>query len=168
MTIFGTFLHLSSLKPYEITHRTKKVMILHIASLQRMSELFTYGGLNGCVHEKDNDDNEYRKYVCCGKIGLEDREGRNLVGYVLEENEENELVVYVEDSTTTITIKRPEYVAEVGRYHLCQVSECSNVQMTEYWPIRLRINTNSGQCSFTLNQVSIVEEPNKSKYVQTL
>ena len=85
LSIFGSPLY-SSLHPKEIIHRSRKEAVVHILSHRRMEQLFCYGGLSMCTFEKED-----MKYICCAKVNLV-KNGKNVVGYVMEENETNLIV----------------------------------------------------------------------------
>ena len=46
-----------------------------------MSELFIFGGLSGAEFYKDG-----LKYVSCAKVNLRNNRGRNIIGYVMDED----------------------------------------------------------------------------------
>ena len=143
LTIFGNPLF-CNLFPYEIPYRLKKQTIIHIHSHRRMSELFSFGGLDASELCKDG-----VKYIICGKVNL--RKGRkNIIGYIMDEDEEM-LHIKVEGEMENIKIRRPAYDSEHGIFqynpHMAQALTYS---LSQLWPVRMKIKE-SGQIAYILS-----------------
>jgi len=123
LSIFGSPLY-SKLLDHEIMYRRRRETIVFIYSHRRMSELFTFGGLSGAEFYKNG-----LKYVSCAKVNLRDRRGRNIIGYVMDEDRVS-LKMKVEGEDDLIVIRRPEYDTHDGRFFV-QHCECATA-----WIIR--------------------------------
>lgn len=156
-TIFGSP-SFSYLFPYEIVHRTVGECIIHIASLRRLNELLTLGGLSACIHVKSPGMN----YGCCGRVELMNRRQQKIVGYVLDETNTN-LRVKVDGTNqhNYIEIARPVYDTMNGMYIVDQANfdddNDNQLLLSQYWPCRFKINK-SGSCSIILSRLSFNDE----------
>ena len=143
-TIFSSPLF-CNLKSHEIVYRTKREVVIHLHSNQRVSELFNFGGLKcGIFHKKGAS----RVYVCA-KVSLIDENGRCTVGYVMEEND-NQLGVSIEgnngelvwvcsvafDSVTSKYQYLDEHSPFGEKYDIFHISY--------FWPIRIKLNMVTG------------------------
>ena len=149
ITLFGSP-PLSVLLPHEIAHRTKNQIIIHLSSYRRANDLLTCGGLEACTFTKKNG----LRDIACGKVALVDGLGREVTGYVLDEQGIN-LRIRFEGST--VILPRPCYNSQLGNYiylnpSLDQVA--TNYTIMQFWPIRMKLNTTSGKSAFILNRVS--------------
>mmetsp|Transcript_1879 Transcript_1879/g.2260 ORF Transcript_1879/g.2260 Transcript_1879/m.2260 type:complete len:354 (+) Transcript_1879:1312-2373(+) len=152
LSIFGSPLY-SKLLDHEIMYRRRRETIVFIYSHRRMSELFTFGGLSGAEFYKNG-----LKYVSCAKVNLRDRRGRNIIGYVMDEDRVS-LKMKVEGEDDLIVIRRPEYDTHDGRflYNTANVRQRGSYEMTQLWPIRMKLN-NSGQSNYMLSAYSYVDD----------
>ena len=145
LTIFGNP-SFCNLFPYEIPYSRKKQTVIHIYSHRRMSELFSFGGLDASELYKDG-----VKYFVCGKVNL--RKGKkNVIGYIMDEDEEM-LHVKVEGERQNIRIKRPEYNSEHGRFEYekdPRMAQALTYSLSQLWPVRMKI-MQSGQVSYILS-----------------
>lgn len=65
----------------EVIYKSKNVTVIHLASLERIQEVFTVSGLCGVSFGKVNGST----MSSCGKINFMVRGRRNIVGYIHEE-----------------------------------------------------------------------------------
>ena len=160
VSIFGSPLF-STLYPFEIAHKTKKQTVVHLSSHRRMSELFTFGGMDASTHYKNG-----LRYICCGKVCLVDQRGMKTIGYILDETE-TKLKTRVEGRDGDVEVDRPFYDNDAGTYNYygdenvggdggCPGQDCDSFTISQYWPVRFKIN-DSGQCSFILSKVTLNE-----------
>ena len=78
LTIFGP--NKCNLKSNEVVYKTKKIMVVNIASKKRFDMLFVKEGC--CVTEFTIKSNGI--ITACGKVNIM-RNGKNIIGYILEE-----------------------------------------------------------------------------------
>ena len=143
LTLFGSPLYRYELNPHEVPYRSSKQTILHIYSHRRFCELFTYGGLNAGTIIKDG-----LKYMICAKANLR-RGRRNIIGYVLDEDP-NQFHVEVEGEENYVLVDKATYNYDQGRFEYpCRV-EAGTYQLTQIWPIRMKLNS-TGQSSFLIS-----------------
>ena len=152
LTMFGSNPSFSLLFPYEVVHRTKKQTIIHIASYSRLSSLFTFGGIDASMFEKDG-----LKFVCCGKVTLKmNRDGRICVGYVIDETQLL-LKIRIEGVDDMIGIKRPKYDEKEGRYIYetkADDTESATYSLVQFSPVRFKINK-SGSSSYIYSRICL-------------
>ena len=156
-TLFGSP-SFSSLFPYEIVHRTVGECIIHIASLRRLDQLLTLGGLSACIHMKKPGLN----YGCCGRVELMNRRKQKIVGYVLDET--NATLRVKVDGTNQhnyIEIARPVYDTINGMYIVDEANFDDDIDnqllLSKFWPCRFKINK-GGSCSIILSRLSFNDE----------
>ena len=150
LTFFGC--NCSKLSPHEVVYRTKKSVVVYIASYDRLIQLFTVNGVCAFEYIKDGEnDGEKHRYTCGGKVVVREKIGRmrECVGYVINERR-NEIVIRLENGEVVIMV-RPD-INEVGiwSYHNQHNDDCE-YRIVEYWPIRLKL-LNSGYTHMTLNK----------------
>ena len=106
-TLFGVDYH--KMHGHEVIYKSKKVTLVHIASYERMMHLFTLAGLCGVTFYN------IHGYTlgCCGKVNIY-KNGRNIVGYILEETNDK-WTVYLE-MNKFLTVGRLHYDKEEGKY----------------------------------------------------
>ena len=123
---------------------------MFIYSHRRFEDLFCFGGLSGGSFYSDR-----LKYLCCAKANLS-RGGRNIIGYVMDE-ENNMLQVKLDGQERLVNVRRPEYDYERGgfRYEEAEGLKANHYSLTELWPIRLKLNT-SGQTNYIISTHSCV------------
>ena len=149
LTIFGSPLY-SNLLPHEVVHRSKKETILFIFSHWRISDLFTFGGLDASVVHKDG-----MKHVICAKANLR-RGTKNTIGYVIDEDNE-QLHVKVEGKEEYIYIKRPQYDSENGKFEYPLGDQSLTYSLSQLWPIRMKIKM-SGQSAIIISTYTSSED----------
>ena len=151
LSIFGSPLYFKLLD-HEIIYKRRRETIVFIYSHRRMSELFIFGGLSGAEFYKDG-----LKYVSCAKVNLRDNRGRNIIGYVMDEDRLS-LKMKVDGEDNLIVIRRPEYDTHDGRFmYNTAFGRQRGYQMTQLWPIRMKLN-NSGQSNYMLSAHSYVDD----------
>ncbi len=69
----------SRLNKSEIVYKSKKVRIIHLASMRRVNKLFNLSGL--CATQTKS---LGVKYSCCGRVSLQ-RNGKTTIGFILDE-----------------------------------------------------------------------------------
>ena len=144
LTIFGSPLY-SKLLPHELIIKTRKQALVFFYSHRRISDLFSFGGLNATIFFKDS-----LKYVCCAKVNLR-HDGKNIVGYVMDE-ENNNLKIKVEGEEEYISLQRPQYDAANGlfMYDNTDGNQSQNYTISQLWPIRMKLN-DSGQSHYIIS-----------------
>ena len=144
ISIFGQPPFYSPLLPHEIVRRTKKEVIINLYSHRRISELFCFGGLNATEIWHNG-----IKYYCCAKANLKDGKKKNVIGYVMDENEtSNELYIRIDGREQFVKVKRPTYNADLGAFEYSYENE--NYTLTELWPMRMKINE-SGRIAYIIS-----------------
>ena len=153
LTIFGCPLF-SNLLGHEMAYRTEKQVIVYFYSHRRVSELFEFGGLNGTKFFRKG-----KKYMCIPKVNLRTARGRNIIGYVMDEVG-SRLKVQVEGENEWVDIERPEFVQETGRFDYIHGQQSDRYQLSELWPIRIKLN-HTGHSAFIISCQSycMEEEP---------
>ena len=151
LSIFGSPL-LSNLSQHEIVYRKRRTSVVFIYSYERMTDLFSFGGLNATTFFMDG-----LKYVCCAKANLT-RGQLNAIGYVMEE-EGNTLKIKVEGEQDLIEVRRPQYDSENGSFNYENANGDQGVaySLTQLWPIRIKLNV-SGQVNVIISAHSYVDD----------
>lgn len=152
LTIFGCPLY-SHLLGHEIPFHNKKGAIVFFYSYRRMTEVFDFGGLKGTVFYRND-----KKYFCCPKVNMKNQRGQNIVGYVVDEVNDTLRVKLVGEEVIICT-PRPEYDYENGCFLYERQRTVSTYQLTEMWPIRMKLNE-TGQSSLIMNTNAHVDEDN--------
>ena len=147
LTVFGSPLF-TALSPHEIVHRSKNQVIIHLFSSRRISELFTFGGLSACnfQHRKLNTYN-----YCVGAKVTMDVRGKEVVGYVIDENANKlkvRMMVEEDGMYDVMEFSRPMYDKINGTYLYPEGQSCDSITISQLCPYRIKINTKSGQTSF--------------------
>ena len=108
-----------------------------------MKELFCLSGLSAVEFETGAE-----MFSCCGKINVRVN-GKNMIGYIMEENNRNLQVILSNNKVRYI--KKPPYIHKSNKY----MFDIGNGPLiTEYWPVRLKCHT-SGEMSYTLNRICL-------------
>ena len=141
ISIFGQPPFYPPLLPHEIVRRTKKEVIIHFYSHRRISELFSFGGLNATEIYTHG-----VKYYCCAKANLKDGK-KNIIGYVMDEKG-NELHIRIDGRDEMVIVNRPKYNADFGEFEYTFGNE--KYIMTQLWPIRMKVHQ-SGRISYIIN-----------------
>ena len=146
----------AKLYDHEIVHKSKKQIVIHIASRQRMTELFSLNGLVACSQARHG-----MMFTCCGKVGLVNSAGQSIIGYIMQENN-NSLSVLLENNAV-VSVDRPIYDSSLGSY-VYNIDGTGEYSVSQYWPIRFRLN-HSGKTFFLLNRVVLRKEKIVKSYV---
>ena len=142
LTIFGK--NKCNLKQREIVYKTKKIMIVNIASKARFDELFIKEGRSAT--EFSNKHNGI--HTASGKVNIL-RNGKNIIGYILEET--NTVWKIILMNHQFIWIDAPKYCRIKHQYIF---TTKKGVLITMYLPIRFMIRLNGGGFKMTLNRVA--------------
>lgn len=158
LCLFGR--DLSNFTENEMVFRKKKTTVVHIASKQRMCELFTLNKL--CCVTKDVDNAEGTDvgstYFCCGKVCIM-RDGKELVGYILSESR---LFWKVKlETNDMVLIRKVNFVTgkNTGSYFYETDDKRNRMRVTEYNPIRIKIYE-SGKITMILNRCLVDSDGN--------
>ena len=140
-TIFGCT-NLSFLRPYEIVYRSSNVTVVHLASFDRIKNLFTWNKVNPFQYT-DGSNN----YTVTAKLFLIDkRSGTESLGCCTHEDKET-LTVLLESGWSTV-LPRPFY-SNVERSW--QLTHNDDYMMEQYHPVRFKI-TQNGTVNLTINR----------------
>ena len=115
----------------EIVETTRNTTVVHIASLRRMAEIFTINSL--CA---SNCEWKGLCYSYGSKVSIE-RNGREAIGYVMEEDDDSWFVA-VRIETERICVPKVRYNSQDMQYYFPYVP-CGKYKVKQYWPIRLMI-----------------------------
>ena len=93
------------------------------------------------------------KYICCAKANLV-KNGKNVVGYVMEENETN-LIVSIKGWNEDVVVERPVWNVQDGLYDCNPSFQSPDIfQLSELWPFRIKLNV-TGRCYIIFSTTSI-------------
>ena len=141
----------SLLKQTEVVEEAENQAIIHIASYNRLVDIFTRGGKSCIFHFKNPDDYE-QVWACSSKVWLK-KNGFECVGYVLSEDNDEIIVMLVEHNFEKIKLTRPCYNVNKGRYFVSEShSKCNQYEFVDYWPVRFKIQS-KGRLYFTCNRI---------------
>ena len=130
LTLFGS--DFSKLFNYEVVERTNEQVLIHLASKRRVNEILSIYGLSASSHHMNGID-----YCCCAKVNAEEN-NRSITGYVIDEDMYS-FTLRLETNEIAI-VSRPSYDAEQGIYCFGSGWKGCNLVITEYCPVRLKIN----------------------------
>ena len=130
----------------EVVYRSKKLAVMHIASMKRMQELFSLCGLCGAQFFKVNG----WSYVCSGKVDIV-QNGQYLLGYIMEEIGDR-WRVRLEDNTD-VQVRRVYYHTKRNGYTYPLGQNSRRNIISQYWPIRIMVSI-TGDCRITLNRLT--------------
>ena len=150
LTFFGC--NYSKVLLHEIVYRTKKSAVLHIASYDRMIDLFIVNGICGFEYVKDGErEGEKHRYTCGGKVIVRERIGRRreYIGYVISKRM-NVLGIRLENGEIVNMVRSDINELGIWLHHNHHNDEC-NYMIIEYWPVRLKL-LNSGYSHMTINR----------------
>ena len=111
-----------------------------------MCEVFCVEGLSAVKHFKNG-----FTFTCCGKVSAKFGGcAKVMVGYIMDETSSYWIIKFC--SNETIRVKKA--LCNNGTYDLCNciVDNRSDIVITQYWPIRIKLNR-SGKSSLTLNRL---------------
>ena len=135
VSIFGSPLF-CTLLPHELIQTTKNETVLHIFSHKRMCKLFHFGGLSASKLNKNG-----HLYALCGKANMK-WNGRNVIGYIVDEDS-NRMKIKIDGKSQVIYVDRPQFDTIEGKYQMPVGRPDSDMyQLSELWPIRLKLNNN--------------------------
>ena len=155
VTIFGSSPLFSVLKSHEIVYRSKKEVVVHLFSFQRVKELLTFGGMNAGSFYKHQ-----CRTLCIPKVNLVDGDGKSIIGYVLCEEEEVLVVVAAGSGDLITRVKCPTFDVDTGAYTYGeladpQVQRCDgHYSLSHLWPFRMKINISSGHTSIIISSTT--------------
>ena len=78
LSLFGE--EYSNLHDNELVKKTVRCIVLHIASMRRVKKLLTVENECGVSFLENN-----RTLSCCGKVNMTNRNGGNMLGYIIDE-----------------------------------------------------------------------------------
>ena len=142
IAIFGKYYE--RLKKNEIIYQTSLVTVIHIASLERMKNLFCLGGLSSVLFR---DKERTMEHSTCGKLHLEIN-GQEMNGYVIKSNQRN-LTVQLENNER-IETRCPKWDNESLEYKYS--TSATNYRITSYEPNMFSISSSTGQFKYLINQ----------------
>ena len=143
----------SKLTRRELVWKSKKQELVHIASMRRMNELMELKNLTATCYTREN-----IKYTCCGKVNIEYEDGKNMIGYVIDENDRF-FTIQMENNE----IKRGArilYDGNAGKYkYTTRITTTTTmnedfVHITQFWPIRILLSS-SGTTTCTINRLKL-------------
>eukprot|EP00978_Attheya_sp_CCMP212_P014420 scaffold36716_cov41-Attheya_sp.AAC.4 len=145
LSLFGK--NWSKLRHYETVFKSKRSALIHIASENRMTNIFTLWGLCGSAFEVSG-----LVHTCCGKVSIK-MDGQHCVGYIVDENESGNVWTIKLATNEIIELEKPQYNEKMGAY-IYSINERRSARVIEqYWPIRILLQ-NSGRGKYTLNRVT--------------
>ena len=151
LTFFG---HKNSkLNLNETVYKTSNCCVVHIASYERMIQLFTINEVCAFVYVGED-----AKYTCGGKVVLKHRvTNKQSIGYVMsEDNRTNKMSVQLE-SGLTVSLKKPTFgEQEDGTWGFGwdDINDDEQYNIMQYWPIRFKL-LKSGFIHMTLNKFKL-------------
>ena len=98
-----------------------------------------------------------KKYTCAPKINLRDREGRNVIGYCIDEDGEDVLKVKIQGQRELVNVCWPEYDELEGCFRFRQCNRVSWYSVTEFWPVQMKLRA-SGQSSFIISVCTLGDD----------
>lgn len=113
LTIFGDWSLFPKLKSCEVVYRTRMTKIIHVSSLGRMEEIFSFNGVCPFVI-RDNGSN--RIFCCGGKVYVKEKlSGKEGIGIVQQEDIDGNVIVLLEIGTR-IKVKKPKFNEKDGTW----------------------------------------------------
>lgn len=158
LSIFGYPLF-SNLHHHEIILRKKRECILHIYSHERASNLMTFGGVNACSIIKNG-----KRFLMCGKVNLKNGDGKNRIGYIIEEDGDilNVLLDGLCIGDPFVRLQRPVYNPDLGKFEFTNRNSGSHegetYQLSHIWPIRIKMNVHTGNSSLIFSICTVDNE----------
>ena len=110
LTLFGNNYD-KLVKGEEIVSMTKRVVLIHISSCERIKEIFSISGLSG-VEFKSKDGMKW--HTCCGKVNTR-ANGRNRIGYIINKRD-GRWIVQLVGGNELVRMKILNYNKEDGIY----------------------------------------------------
>lgn len=152
--IFGK--DLCNLHTTEIIYRKKKCVVVHIASMQRIAEIFTVRGLCGVTLDMSG-----IKHSCAGKVNVV-RNGMNVSGFVMKERRSRWSLVLA--NKEEVTLKRVRWDDEQAYIYDESSRNSRSLRITSYSPIRMKFvegcqnNWQTMWCRCALRDGEIVQQ----------
>ena len=145
LSISGSPLY-SNLNSYEIVHRYKKSVVLHLFSYKRMMDLFTFGGKSFATHWR----NDFG-YLLYDRVNL-CMNGKNIVGEIIDEDDENLMIRVDKESGghDKVVIKRPSFDHDIGSFNYPLHNSSDTYILTQMFPLRMKIS-NNGKIAMIFN-----------------
>ena len=101
-----------------------------------MCKLFHFGGLSASKLNKNG-----HLYALCGKANMK-WNGKNVIGYIVDEDS-NRMKIKIDGKSQVIYVDRPQFDTIEGKYQMPVGRTDSDMyQLSELWPIRLKLNNN--------------------------
>ena len=122
------------LKAKEIVQRMKTGVVAHIATRRRMVELFTMNLMCACECEAKG-----INYSCGGKVAIE-KNGRQSIGYVMNESDDGWLEVVTRNRHSSIWVMKPMFDDEKNM-HVYHKGGSRGYKVVQYWPIRILLRS---------------------------
>jgi len=151
LSLFGE--EYSNLHDNELVKKTARRIVLHIASMRRVKKLFTVENECGVSFLEIN-----RTLSCCGKVKMKNRNGGNMLGYIIDETK-LEFKIQLENNDV-VWLDRIKWSRERKSFVYGNMLDCKWM-ITQYWPIRCVIISISGDSKLTLNRFAFNRRNNK-------
>ena len=144
--IFGD--NFSKLKKSEILTRSKRQVLIHIASNARIKKLFSLNSFTSVCETLNG-----KVYSCAGKVSVI-KNGREMLGYILSESGNSIKVVLA--NNTTVELDRPKfrYSENTNKFqYIFPSAPARRYRIIEYNPIRIIVKAD-GTVRYILNRYS--------------
>ena len=144
--IFGD--NFNKLKKSKIITRSKRQVLIHIASNARIKKLFTLNSFTSICETSNS-----KVYSCAGKVSVR-KNGRELLGYILSESGNSIKVVLA--NNTTVELERPKlrYSENTNKFsYIFPFAPVRRYRIIEYNPIRIIVKAD-GTVRYILNRYS--------------
>eukprot|EP00978_Attheya_sp_CCMP212_P008128 scaffold18931_cov62-Attheya_sp.AAC.4 len=144
---FGKEKDLGKLHLDEVVLQSKKKCLIHIASEQRMRNLFIQEGLCASSFMIKG-----FRHTCSSKVNMM-KDGKNCIRYIVDESANGNVwrVQLVTNKMCSLT--KPPFESKERKYQYSDPNEVQGRVITEYWPIRILL-LNSGHGRLSLNRVT--------------
>lgn len=137
LCIFGK--KYSKLRKREIIRKTKKMAIIHIASMDRMKDIFGICGLCGVEYSVDN-----TVCSCAGKVSVIQK-GKHITGFIVKEDKDYCTIKLMDHSTIHLKRLSYNYDNNGGGYVYNQNPHEKKLVITKYWLLCFKFTL---QCQF--------------------
>ena len=146
LTIFGQ--KFQQMKASKTIKKTKKLILFHVASQQRMKDIFVQE--ENCATEFEVEQDNGLKYIqtCCGKVNVS-YNGKNILGYILEEKNQKWKILLATNKVIFLDCLSFDRIKQEYVYQHCPSKHKPSI--TEYWPICLLVCLNGGGVRMPLN-----------------
>ena len=154
LTFFGS--NCTCIREKEISCKTKKTIVIHIHSRDRMIDLFQKGGV--CAFLTHDKEDSRIQYGSSGRAVLRSKDsGLQVVGFVLGESASGDVLELQLETNEMVHIPTPKF---------CNISEQweygfhSEYDVVEYDPIRIKVQE-YGNIHFFFHRFEFNKEDNK-------